>query len=72
MIKVHLTELLAARGKTYYQLSKETGVDHSIYIRLAKGETQSITFRTLEGVCTALGCTPNDFLEVVANSNNKE
>lgn len=65
MVQVQLAELLRRRGKTYYWLWKQTGVPHTTFMHLGKGETQSITFRTLEAICLALECTPNDFLKVV-------
>ncbi len=65
MIKVRLKRLLAAQGKTYYWLSQQTDVDHTVYLRLGKGQTESVMFRAMEGACIALGCTPNDLFEFV-------
>ena len=49
---------------TCYRLSKATGVDYALLWRLLNGHTNSISFRTLEAVCLALDCTPNDLIEV--------
>jgi len=65
MVRVQLAELLRRRGKTYYWLRKRTGVPHTTFMKLGKGETRSITFRSLEAICSALECMPNDFPKVV-------
>lgn len=54
-----------ARGISYYQLARRSGVDHTVYLRPRDGKTESITFRALEGICQALNCTPNDLFKLV-------
>ncbi len=62
MIATRLTELLDARGKSIYWLSKETGMAYSTMYRLKKSNTDSISFRVLEKICEVLGCEPGDIL----------
>ena len=64
MIEVRLAQLLEERGRSYYWLSKQTGIDHTVIGRLLRGETGSIMLRTIAGIYTALDCTPNDLFVV--------
>lgn len=62
MIEIRVDELLAERGRTFYWLSKETGISHSTLWRLKKGKSVGINFATLEGICRRLTCQPGDVL----------
>ena len=64
MIEVRLAELLEERGRSYYWLSKQSGIDHTVIGRLLRGETGSIMLRTIAGICTALNCMPNDLFVI--------
>ena len=56
-VEVRVDELLEERGRSYYWLSKETGISHTTLWRLKKGKALGINFVTLEKICGALGCS---------------
>jgi len=61
-VEIRVDELLEERGRSYYWLSKETGISHTTLWRLKKGKALGINFVTLEKICEALGCQPGDVL----------
>ena len=65
MIEIRIDELLGNRS--FYWLSKETGISHTTLWRLKKGKALGINFETLEKLCVALECQPGDVLSF-ANS----
>ncbi len=65
MVEIRVDELLEERGRSYYWLSKETGISHTTLWRLKKGKALGINFVTLEKICGALGCQPGDVLWMV-------
>lgn len=70
MIEIRIDELLVERGRTFYWLSKETGISHSTLWRLKKGRAVGINFATLERICETLCCQPGDVLRL-ANEKKK-
>jgi putative transcriptional regulator len=66
MIVARIDKLLAKEKRTFYWLSKETGISHTTLWRLKKGKAVGINFETLEKICRALRCHPGDVL-VLAN-----
>ena len=62
MIVPRIDKLLAKEKRTFYWLSKETGVSHTTLWRLKKGKAVGINFETLEKICGALRCQPGDVL----------
>ena len=66
MIEVRVDEVLEARGRTFYWLSKETGISHSTLWRLKKGKSVGINFATLERICRMLSCQPGDVLKLAS------
>lgn len=65
MIEVHIDDLLEKQNRSFYWLSKETGISYSTLWRLKKGKAMGINFVTLEKICTALGCEPGNLLKIV-------
>ncbi len=63
-IEVRLDDLLEARGRSFYWLSKETGVSYTTLWRLKKGKALGINFATLEKICMALSCEPGDIVKL--------
>ena len=61
-IEVPIDSLLNRRGRSFYWLSKETGVSYTTLWRLKKGKALGINFATLEKLCQALDCCPGDLL----------
>jgi len=70
MIGVRIDELLEKRGRSFYWLSKQTGVSHTTLWRLKKGRALGINFVTLEKICQTLECEPGDVLKL--GSEKKE
>jgi putative transcriptional regulator len=66
MIEIRVDELLGKHGRSFYWLSKETGISHTTLWRLKKGKALGINFDTLEKLCDALGCQPGDLLSVTS------
>lgn len=62
MIQIHIDKLLGEHGRSFYWLSKETGISHTTLWRLKKGKALGINFETLEKLCGALDCQPGDLL----------
>lgn len=72
IIQVRIDELLEECGRTFYWLSKETGISHTTLWRLKKGKALGINFITLEKICHALECEPGDILKIkIDNSKEK-
>lgn len=61
---IAIDEILQAKNKTRYWLSKEAGVTYPNIMKLCNNETESIKFEILEKICLALDCTPNDILQI--------
>mgnify|MGYP004465582249 CR=1 FL=1 len=63
MLKLKVKEILENQNKTPYWLSKQTGISPNNIGKICNGETVNIRFDTLEKICKALNCTPNDIIE---------
>ena len=64
VIEIRLDEVLEEHGRSFYWLSKETGISHTTLWRLKKGKALGINFDTLEKVCRGLNCQPGDVLKL--------
>jgi putative transcriptional regulator len=71
VIEIRVDELLEEHGRTFYWLSKETGISHTTLWRLKKGRAQGINFDTLEMICRALSCQPGDVLSLASEKTGK-
>lgn len=72
IIEVRIDELLEERGRTFYWLSKQTGVSHTTIWRLKKGKALGINFATLEKICQTLECEPGDILKLKDEQRKKK
>jgi putative transcriptional regulator len=63
-IRVHLDEILAARGITLVVLSAKVGVTVANLSILKNGHARALRFNTLTAICDALGCTPGELLSL--------
>ena len=64
MIVIRLREVAKKSGvETAYQLQKLTGIQNSQAYKLWKEDWGSIYPKTLNTLCNALKCTPNDLME---------
>ena len=66
VITVWIDGLLEEKGRSFYWLSKQTGISHTTLWRLKKGKALGINFVTLEKICEALECAPGDVLKLAA------
>ena len=63
MVSLRINQILEEQGKTPYWLGKQTGISQNNILKICNGETSTMRFNTLEKICKALNCTPNDILE---------
>lgn len=61
-MKINIDKILEKKGKTRYWLAKEIGVAYPTLMYLANNQTEGTKFDTIEKICIALNCTPNDIL----------
>ena len=66
VVEIRVDELLTEQGRSFYWLSKETGISHTTLWRLKKGRALGINFDTLEKICRALMCQPGDVLRLAS------
>lgn len=58
MYRLNVKNLLDAKGKTQYWLSKQTGISANNVSKIYNGETVNIRLDTINKLCEALECTP--------------
>jgi len=63
MIINNIDKILKKQNKTRYWLHKQTGIGYQHIMNLCQNTTKSIKYSTLEKICYALDCTPNDILK---------
>lgn len=61
-MRFKIDNILKERKLSRYQLSKQTGISEQALGRICRNETSSIEFSTIEKICKALNCTPNDII----------
>jgi putative transcriptional regulator len=66
VVEIRVDELLEGHGRSFYWLSKETGISHTTLWRLKKGKALGINFDTLEKICRGLNCQPGDVLRLTS------
>ena len=71
VIEFQIDELLKERGRTFYWLSKQTGISHTTLWRLKKGKALGINFVTLEKICQVLEREPGDLLKIRSEKKKK-
>ena len=62
MLKINIQDKLKEKGLNKNQFAKMTQIGYPAACELYKGSTTSVHFDTLEKVCIALECSPNDIL----------
>jgi DNA-binding Xre family transcriptional regulator len=73
MITVTIREMAERRGyKTAYALQKAMNVPPSMAARLWSNELKMIGMDTLDRLCMALECEPNDVLRFKAKKGRKK
>jgi putative transcriptional regulator len=68
VITVKLKKLLEEKGKSIFQLHKETDITYPTLHKIASGKGEGISFKVLEKLCENLGCLPSDLLFYEPNS----
>ncbi|MCD8503457.1 MAG: helix-turn-helix transcriptional regulator [Bacillaceae bacterium] len=63
-MKLILKDYLEQQNKTTYWLRQETGISHKAIYDLVNNKTKGIRFDSLEKICKALSCTPNDLFKL--------
>ncbi len=66
-IKVHLEEVLKARGMTSKELSVLVGITEANLSILRSGKAKGIRFTTVNRICYFLGCEVGDILKFDGN-----
>jgi putative transcriptional regulator len=72
VVEVRVDSLLESRGRSFYWLSKETGISHTTLWRLKKGKALGINFETLEKICNGLNCQPGDVLRMASMEKTRK
>jgi putative transcriptional regulator len=72
MIEIQIDGLLEEHGRSFYWLSKETGISHTTLWRLKKGKALGINFDTLEKICRGLNCQPGDVLRLAIEKKSSK
>lgn len=62
MIELNVKSVLEKQGKSQYWLAKETGISPNNIGKICNGETKNIRLDTMDKICNALNCIPNDIL----------
>lgn len=62
MIKVHLKDVLKAKGMTNKELSALIDITEANLSILCSGKAKAIRFSTLEKICKVLACEVKDIL----------
>lgn len=65
MIKNKLSAILGARRLKVADIVRITGLDYKTVNRIYNDISKGIEFATLDKLCWALECTPNDILEYI-------
>lgn len=64
-IIMRLDRIMADRKMTSVELSKKIGISPVNVSRIKTGRAHGIRFDTLDAICKALECQPNDVMEYV-------
>lgn len=65
MLKNNLSKLMGEKRMKMSELEKISGLSQGTIIKLYYDRTKGIEFHTLERLCYALECTPNDIFEYI-------
>lgn len=63
MLQLDIKSILINKNKTQYWLAKETGIAPNAINKIYNCETTNIRFDTLEKICIALECSPNELFK---------
>ncbi|MBH8003323.1 helix-turn-helix transcriptional regulator [Clostridioides difficile] len=60
MLDIQINKLLENQNKTRYWLAKQIGMTHQNLTKQSNNKTNSNKFDSLEKICMALKCSPNE------------
>lgn len=60
MLKINIKDKLEQKNMNKNQFAKQIQIGYPAACAIYNGETTRISFDTLERICIALSCTPND------------
>ncbi|PPK92130.1 putative transcriptional regulator [Kineococcus xinjiangensis] len=63
-IRIHLDDVLSARGMTLTALAEAVGMTLANVSILKNNRAKAIRFSTLTAICDVLGCQPGDIISV--------
>lgn len=61
-MKLSIQKQLEANNMSKYKLAQVTGMSYQAIQSIAKGENTQIQLQTVDSLCEALHCTPNDII----------
>ena len=65
MITNKLSEILGRKRMMQTELSRLSGISYATIKNIYQDKTNGMDFDTLNKLCNALECTPNDILEFI-------
>ena len=65
MIKNRLSEVMGIKRVKSYEIEKLTGISRKTLYNIYNDKTKGIEFETLNKLCYALDCTPNDLFRYI-------
>ena len=70
-IIINIDVTLAKRKMSVTELAEKVGITMANISILKNGKAKAIRFSTLEAICKALDCQPEDILEYRADTKNR-
>ena len=65
MLKNNVSTMIGMRRMTIAETAKLAGVRYNTVHKLYNDKTKSVEFSTLDKLCYALNCTPNDLFKYI-------
>ena len=65
MIKNRLSEIMGIKRVKSYEIERLTGISRKTLYNIYNDKTKGIEFDTLNKLCYALDCTPNDLFRYI-------
>ncbi len=62
MVLLELRPMLEKRGRSFYWLTKQAGINPSVMTRMKHHTIKAVTLDVLDRICNALACLPSDLL----------
>jgi DNA-binding Xre family transcriptional regulator len=67
-VRLSIQKQLEANNMSKYKLAQATGMTYQTIQSIASGENTRVQLQTIDSLCEALHCTPNDI--IVSDSDN--